>query len=113
MNLLDAVRLAGAPASRGKGAVVAFNGEINAARDVTKTNTYHLQTFRTRDLGLLGYIDPDKIEYYRTPHRRHTVNSEFSLTGCRACPMSISPTSTPARGRAWPMPWWRRAQKAS
>src|SRR5262245_46462827 len=51
MNLLDAVRLACAPASRGKGALVAFNGEINAARDVTKTNTYHLQTFRTRDLG--------------------------------------------------------------
>jgi glutamin-(asparagin-)ase len=46
MNLLDAVRLACAPASRGKGAVVAFNSEINAAREVTKTNTYHLQTFR-------------------------------------------------------------------
>jgi L-asparaginase len=55
MNLLDAVRLASAPASRGKGALVAFNGEINAGREVTKTNTYHLQTFRTRDLGLLGY----------------------------------------------------------
>jgi L-asparaginase len=86
MNLLDAVRLACAPASRGKGALVAFNGEINAARDVTKTNTYHLQTFRTRDLGLLGYIDPDKIEYYRTPHRRHTVNSEFSLAGVPSMP---------------------------
>jgi L-asparaginase type II len=86
MNLLDAVRLACAPASRGKGAVVAFNGEINAAREVTKTNTYHLQTFRTRDLGLLGYIDPDKIEYYRTPHRRHTVNSEFSLAGVQTMP---------------------------
>jgi L-asparaginase len=86
MNLLDAVRLACAPASRGKGALVAFNGEINAARDVTKTNTYHLQTFRTRDLGLLGYIDPDKIEYYRTPHRRHTVSSEFSLAGVQSMP---------------------------
>jgi L-asparaginase len=86
MNLLDAVRLACAPETRGKGAVVAFNGEINAARDVTKTNTYHLQTFRTRDLGLLGYIDPDKIEYYRTPHRRHTVSSEFSLDGVQSLP---------------------------
>jgi len=86
MNLLDAVRLACAPASRGKGALVAFNGEINAGREVTKTNTYHLQTFRTRDLGLLGYIDPDRIEFYRTPHRRHTVNSEFSLTGVQSMP---------------------------
>ena len=86
MNLLDAVRLAGAPASRGKGALVAFNGEINAAREVTKTNTYHLHTFRTRDLGLLGYIDTDKIEFYRTPHRRHTGNSEFSLAGVDSLP---------------------------
>jgi L-asparaginase type II len=86
MNLLDAVRLAGAPASRGKGALVAFNGEINAAREVTKTNTYHLHTFRTRDLGLLGYIDTDKIEFYRTPHRRHTVSSEFSLAGVDSLP---------------------------
>jgi L-asparaginase len=86
MNLLDAVRLACAPVARGKGALVAFNGEINAAREVTKTNTYHLQTFRTRDLGLLGYIDPDKIEFYRTPHRRHTVASEFSLAGSASMP---------------------------
>ena len=86
INLLDAVRLACSPEARGKGAIVAFNGEINAARDVTKTNTYHLQTFRTRDLGLLGYIDPDKIEFYRTPHRRHTVKSEFSLEGVQSIP---------------------------
>jgi L-asparaginase len=86
MNLLDAVRLACAPQSRGKGPLVAFNGEINAGRDVTKTNTYHLHTFRTRDLGLLGYIDPDRIEFYRTPHRRHTVNSEFSLAGQPSLP---------------------------
>lgn len=86
MNLLDAVRLACAPESRGKGVLVAFNGEINAGRDVTKTNTYHLQTFRTRDLGLLGYIDPDKIEFYRTPHRRHTLNSEFNLSDVQSLP---------------------------
>jgi L-asparaginase len=86
INLLDAVRLASAPESRGKGALVAFNGEINAARDVTKTNTYHLHAFRTRDLGLLGYIDPDKIEFYRTPNRCHTVNSEFSLAGVQSMP---------------------------
>ncbi len=40
----------------------------------------------TRDLGLLGYIDPDKIEYYRTPHRRHTAKSEFSLERVQSLP---------------------------
>src|SRR6202171_5465126 len=86
MNLLDAIRLAGAPVAGGMGALVAFNGEINAAREVTKTNTYHLQTFQTRDLGLLGYIDADKIEFYRTPHRRHTTRSEFSLADVPSMP---------------------------
>jgi L-asparaginase len=86
MNLLDAIRLASAPVAGGMGALVAFNGEINAAREVTKTNTYHLQTFQTRDLGLLGYIDADKIEFYRTPHRRHTTRSEFSLAAVPSMP---------------------------
>jgi L-asparaginase len=86
MNLLDAIRLASAPVAAGMGALVAFNGEINAAREVTKTNTYHLQTFQTRDLGLLGYIDADKIEFYRTPHRRHTTRSEFSLAAVPSMP---------------------------
>ena len=86
MNLLDAIRLASAPVASGMGALVAFNGEINAAREVTKTNTYHLQTFQTRDLGLLGYIDADKIEFYRTPHRRHTTRSEFSLAAVPSMP---------------------------
>ena len=113
MNLLDAVRLACAPETRGKGAVVAFNGEINAARDVTKTNTYHLQTFRTRDLGLLGYIDPDKIEYYRTPHRRHTASSEFSLDGVQSLPyVDVLYIHTGTRP-GLPTPWWRREQKES
>jgi len=86
INLLDAVRTACAPETRGKGAVVVLNGEINAARDVTKTNTYHLHAFRTRDLGLIGYADPDRIEYYRTPHRRHTVRSEFDIAAVQAMP---------------------------
>ena len=55
------------------------NDEINAARDVTKTHTYRLHTFRSRDLGVLGYADPDRVVFYRTPTRRHTTASEFDL----------------------------------
>jgi L-asparaginase len=84
INLLDAIRVASSPDTRGKGAVVVLNGEINGAREVTKTDTYHVQTFRSRGVGILGYADPDKIEYYRTPHRRHTVNSEFDLAAMPA-----------------------------
>lgn len=78
LNLYDAFRVAAHADTQGKGAVVVANGEINAARDVTKTNTYHVHTFRTRDVGMLGYADADRIVYYRAPLQRHTINSEFS-----------------------------------
>jgi L-asparaginase len=86
LNLLDAFRVAAHPDSSGKGVVVVANGEINAAREVTKTNTYHLQTFRGRDLGLIGYAEADRVVYYRAPTRCHTSASEFDLAGIGALP---------------------------
>ena len=85
-NLLDAVRVAVAPQTRGRGVVVVTNGEINAAREVTKTNTYRLHTFRSRDIGVLGYADADEIVYYRSPTRRHTVHSEFDVESIESMP---------------------------
>lgn len=86
LNLFDAIRVAACADTRGKGVVVATNGEINAAREVTKTNTYRVQTFRSRDMGLLGYVDADRIVYYRAPLRRHTAASEFDLRGIAQMP---------------------------
>jgi L-asparaginase len=86
INLLDAFRVAAAPGTPGKGVVVVTNGEINAARDVTKTNTYHVHTFRSRDVGLLGYADADRVVFYRAPTRRHTVESEFEIETIQSLP---------------------------
>ncbi|MBI3076679.1 MAG: asparaginase, partial [Deltaproteobacteria bacterium] len=85
-NLLNAIRVAADPASRGKGVLVLLNDEINAARDVTKTNTYRLETFQSRELGVLGYADPDRIVYYRLPTRKHTTQTEFDLTRVQSLP---------------------------
>jgi L-asparaginase len=79
LNLLNAIRVAADPAARGKGVLVVTNDEINAARDVTKANTYRLETFQSRELGLLGYADPDRIVFYRSPTRKHTMQSQFDL----------------------------------
>ena len=46
-NLLEGFRVAADPQSRGKGVLVVLNDEINAARDVTKTDALRLQTFQT------------------------------------------------------------------
>ena len=86
LNLLNAIRVAADPSSRGKGTLVVMNDEINAAREVTKTNTYRVETFQTREFGVLGFADPDKIVYYRAPTRRHTAQSEFDLTQMATIP---------------------------
>jgi L-asparaginase type II len=81
LNLLNAVRTAVAPESRGKGVLVVLNDEINSARDVTKTNTYRVETFRAPELGLLGYVDGDRVVFYRSSTKRHTTHSEFDVAG--------------------------------
>lgn len=79
MNILNAVKVASSPTSYGKGVLVVLNDQISSARDVSKTNTYRLETFQSGELGYLGYVDPDNtVQFYRRPMRRHTTNSEFS-----------------------------------
>lgn len=86
LNLLNAIRTATAPEARGKGVLIVMNEEINAARDVTKTNTYRVETFRAPELGYLGYVDGDKVAFYRASTKRHTVNSEFDVSGMTELP---------------------------
>ena len=50
-NLLGAIILAGSQEARGMGVTVMLNDEINASREVTKQNSYRIQTFGTRELG--------------------------------------------------------------
>jgi L-asparaginase len=86
LNLLNAVRVAASNDARGKGALIVLNDEINAARDATKTNTYRVETFRAPELGILGYVDEDKVAFYRAPTKRHTLNSEFDVRALKELP---------------------------
>jgi L-asparaginase len=65
MNVIAALRTAAAPQSRGRGVLVVLNDEISSARDVVKTHTLRVQTFRSADFGPLGVVDPDGVFYYR------------------------------------------------
>jgi len=79
MNLYRAVVLAGSAEAVGKGVLVMLNDQINAAREVSKTDTAGLDTFKTPGLGLLGYIQNEQVSFYRQPTRRHTSASEFDV----------------------------------
>ncbi len=85
-NLLEGVRVAADPASRRKGVLVVLNDEINAAREVTKTDALRLQTFQSRPYGVLGVVDADRIVYYREPVKRRTFDTEFDLAKIAALP---------------------------
>jgi len=86
LNLLNAVRVAADPTSRGHGTLVVMNEQINAARDVSKSDTYRVDAFRSGDLGLLGWVDADRVVFYRTSTRRHTAASEFDVRGMTELP---------------------------
>ena len=82
LNLLDAVRIAASPAAAGKGVLTVLNNEISSARDVTKSNTFRMETFRPNELGFLGYCDSDgEVVFYRAPTRKHTVETPFDVSG--------------------------------
>ena len=77
MNLVNALRVAGSPEARGKGVLVVLNDEIHPARDVVKTSTYRVQTFRSLDYGALGHVDGDGAAFLpraaQGAHARHAV----------------------------------------
>ena len=86
MNLVNALRVAGSPLARGKGVLAVVNDEIHAARDVVKTSTYRLQTFRSLDFGALGHVDGDGVHFYRSPSRKHMPDTQFAALDLGALP---------------------------
>ncbi|MEM7408385.1 MAG: asparaginase [Pseudomonadota bacterium] len=86
INLVNAIRVAGDPAARGNGVLVVLNDEIHAAREVTKTATLRMQTFRSPDFGCLGHADCDRVAFYRQLLRPACPGTEFSVDGLTALP---------------------------
>lgn len=66
-NLSDAVRVAASPESVGKGVLMVMNGEIFAAREVTKTHTTKIDAFASPDFSPLGRADGDGVVFERAP----------------------------------------------
>ena len=77
-NLVNALQVAGCAEARGKGVLVVMNNEIHPARDVVKTSTYRVQTFRSFDFGALGHVDGDGVHFYRAPTRAHMPDTQFA-----------------------------------
>ena len=74
-NLFNAITLAASQSTYCFGTVLMLNDEFHAARDVTKTNTTRMDTFQTRELGVLGWIDGREIKVGRAPARVETCDN--------------------------------------
>jgi L-asparaginase len=87
MNLYNAVVLAASQQAIGHGVLVCLNDTINCSRDVTKTNTALQDTFKSPELGYLGYIQGKNPYFYRFPARKHTINTEFDVALLNELPL--------------------------
>ncbi len=77
-NLLATIRVAASDTARGLGALVVMNQEIHAARQVSKTHTQSLDTFKSLGLGPLGRVDGDKVVLDRRVARQHIPCSRLN-----------------------------------
>lgn len=62
-----------------------MNDEIHSARDVTKSNSVKVETFRSL-YGPIGTVVEGQPRYYRNPSRPHTLQSEFSIEDIKLLP---------------------------
>ncbi|QCD52781.1 type II asparaginase [Campylobacter sp. RM16192] len=86
LNIFNAVNVAINKETAGKGVVVTMNDEIHAAREVTKTNTTGVETFKSPNAGKIGTVFYGNVKYYMSPVRKHTVNSAFDITKIKELP---------------------------
>ncbi|WDV44464.1 asparaginase [Clostridiaceae bacterium M8S5] len=86
-NLAAAICTSICSDSCGKGVLVVMNDEVNAASEVTKTNTLSLNTFQSPQFGPLGIVDNDEVLFYRTIKNEpklnvKNINARVALLKC-------------------------------
>lgn len=86
LNLLNAVRLAIDPQARGKGVLIAMNDMFGGAREVTKTNTTNVSTFKSFELGVFGYMAVGQNWFVNQSLKKHTYQSEFDVREIETLP---------------------------
>jgi L-asparaginase len=86
MNLYNAVATAAHPDAGGRGVLVVANDEVHFAREVAKTNTTQVGTFKSTHRGLAGLVSSGRLHFYGKPVRRHTLASEFLIPAKGALP---------------------------
>lgn len=80
INLYNALAVAASPESLGKGVLVTMNDQIFNARDVTKTHTTNVDTFKSLNTAPLGHVNFGEVNYQKTSIRKNTLDTPFDVS---------------------------------
>lgn len=88
-NLAASICTAISDEAKGRGVLVCFNGELNSASEVTKSNSMALNAFVTPNFGPIGIVDNNKALFYRNTKKTKTydvnkIDKEVLLIKCVA-----------------------------
>ena len=80
LNIFRSVITAGSKDARGRGVMVVMNEQIIGARDLHKTDTMSVDTFKAPVFGCLGFVVDSETHFYKPPARKHTHQTEFDVS---------------------------------
>lgn len=86
LNIFNAVSVAADPRAAGRGVLVSINDQIHGAHEITKTHTTSTDTFMSPYRGLIGATAYGVNQYYRTPFKKHTTETPFSVDNVSRLP---------------------------
>lgn len=80
INILEACKIAADDSAYNKGVMLLCNEVIYPARDVTKTHTSNVATFKAPYSGPLGVVEKHKVLFYRAP----LIREHYDVTESKA-----------------------------
>ena len=78
-NLYNAILIASNRAAAEIGVVLTFNDCIVNARDASKLNPSVMGDFSINGIGIIGFVQAQRLHIQSLPQHRHTYLSEFSI----------------------------------
>jgi len=85
-NIYNGVAVATDPRAKSKGTLVVLNDVIHYARNVVKTDTTSVETFRSINRGPAGLVHTGKIEWFEPMDRKLGRATEFDVAGLDQLP---------------------------
>jgi L-asparaginase len=85
-NIYNGVAVAADPRAKGRGTLVSLNDEFHYARNVVKTDTTSVQTFKSVNRGPAGLVHTGKVQWFEPMDKKVGKATGFSVDGLAKLP---------------------------